>query len=146
MDTFCAACGSSLPAESDGNFNNGVDNEYSKNDIQNNNFGNDNQMPRINPLAIVSLVTGILGLVLVCCCRCLTVPLSIAGIVTGIITLKGINDLSHKNDRIFAIIGIATSGVSLALMLIIFVLGALGFFDEFFSEFYDGFYNGYYDY
>ena len=74
--------------------------------------------------AIASLVCGSLS-ILCCIGACATLPLSIAAIVLGIITL-----VKSYDGRGFAIAGIATGGVGLVLQIIMMITyAATGVFD-----------------
>jgi hypothetical protein len=74
--------------------------------------------PRFNPLALTSMILGILSIPM-CCCQALSVPLAIAGLVLGIIGLTKIraNPQGWKGGGM-AIAGIATSSVGIILSLI----------------------------
>lgn len=61
-----------------------------------------------NSLAIVSLVTGTLSLVLYCCLNVMTFPIALAAVITGIISLRRTID-----GRGLAIAGICCGSVSL---------------------------------
>ena len=72
---------------------------------------------RNRTFAIYSLVLGISGLVLSCCCPLLTLPLAITGLVLGIMARQ-------SEQRAMATAGIALSIVALVLALLNAVLGA----------------------
>jgi hypothetical protein len=72
--------------------------------------------PRNHPLAIASLVTGILAIVPGCCCGLLGLPLSIAAIITGIIGITKINAAPDQvTGKGMAIAGLVCGGVAIAL-------------------------------
>jgi Domain of unknown function (DUF4190) len=78
-------------------------------------------------LATVSLVTGIVSIVMSCCCFFLALPLSIAAIVCGIIALGKINKSQGTiGGRGLAIAGIACGGVGALLFIarIVLTVGA----------------------
>ena len=78
--------------------------------------------PRFNPLAITSMILGILSMP-TCFCSCvlpgLNSPLAIAGLVLGIIALGKIKNANgmYKGGGM-AIAGIVTSAVGLLLVLL----------------------------
>jgi hypothetical protein len=79
-------------------------------------------------LATVSLVSGIVSIVMSCCCFFLALPASIAAIVCGILALGKINKSQGTiGGRGFAIAGIVCGGVG-ALFFILRVVLTLGAF------------------
>lgn len=80
-------------------------------------------MERTHPLAIASLVTGILAIVPGCCCGLLGIPLAIAAVITGIIGMQKINgDPAQFKGKGLAIAGLACGGVGLVLEIIGFAM------------------------
>ena len=79
-----------------------------------------------NPLAIASLVCGILSILTVCCCYGL--PFNILGLGLGIVALVQSNkpdSQEHQDGKSFAIAGIATSLISIVItVLFIAIYGA----------------------
>ncbi|HCT77898.1 MAG TPA: DUF4190 domain-containing protein [Micromonosporaceae bacterium] len=75
-----------------------------------------------NGLAIGSMVTGIVSILLACCCS----PLGIIGggtaVVLGVIGMNQIKERGQTN-RGMAIAGIATGGVAVLLGIILFIAG-----------------------
>jgi hypothetical protein len=74
--------------------------------------------PKTSPLAITSMILGILSIP-TCCCQFVSAPLAIAGLVLGIIGMGKI----RSNPQMFkgggmAIAGIVCSGVGVILSLI----------------------------
>lgn len=87
-----------------------------------------------NGMAIASMVMGILAVLFCCCLFYLSIPLSIGGLITGIIALK-----KQYPGKGMAIAGIVTSSVAIVLAIILilaFVLfAATGELDTFMKEF-----------
>ena len=78
--------------------------------------------------AIASLVCGIISL-LCCCLTLFSALLGIAAIVLGVITI------SNKYDgKAMAIAGIATGGVSLAIVILAIILRSTSFYREMMDE------------
>jgi len=76
----------------------------------------------LNPLAIISLVTGILALPFGFCCGCFGTPLGIAGVVCGLIALSQINN-SNQSGKGLAIGGIACGALGLCIAILMVILG-----------------------
>jgi hypothetical protein len=74
--------------------------------------------PKFHPLAITSMILGIVSIPS-CCCWFLGMPMSVAGLVLGIIAMSKIknNPMVSKGGGM-AIAGIATSAVGLILDLV----------------------------
>lgn len=80
-------------------------------------------MERTHPLAIASLVTGILAIVPGCCCGLLGIPLAIAAVITGILGMNKINaDPMQFKGKGLAIAGLVCGGVGLVLEIIGFAM------------------------
>jgi len=79
---------------------------------------------KMEVLAIVSLVAGVVGLV--SCCCILGVPLPIVAIATGAFALKKIGDDPGLGGKPLAIAGIALGGLTLILSIVslIFNIGS----------------------
>lgn len=68
-----------------------------------------------NTLGIVSLVTGIIGLILSPCCGFISIPLGIAALVCGFMA-KG------QNQR-FALAGLILGAITLVVAIIMIIIG-----------------------
>lgn len=66
--------------------------------------------PKSNGMAVGSLICGILGILLSCCLWYIAIPLSIAGLVLGILVLK-----NKKGGKSLAIVGIVLSAISIII-------------------------------
>lgn len=77
------------------------------------------------PLAIISLVLGLVSLPGGCCCSLLILPIAIGGGVTGIIALQkaNANPYVSSSTKPMAIVGIVCAGLSLFLAVGRVVLG-----------------------
>ena len=83
--------------------------------------------PRTNPLAIVSLVCGIISVPFVCCCY--GFPFNVIGLITGGIAVMQIHgDPELQGGMGLAIGGIVTSLVSFVFLglVLLFYAGAVG--------------------
>lgn len=87
--------------------------------------GYDNQAaPGVDFLAIISLVVGLLGCPLSCCCGFFSLPLSIGAIVLGILSVLRINKEPHRfKGKGIAIAGIVLGGLIVVLMIVGIVFG-----------------------
>ena len=73
--------------------------------------------PQFNPLAIVSMILGILSIP-TCCCAFIATPLSIAAIALGIVSLGKIRSQPQAwKGAGMAIAGIATGGFGVLLWI-----------------------------
>lgn len=98
-------------------------NQYQNNPYQNNPYQYQQYQtptqPQSNGMAVGALICGIIGFILSCCLWYIAIPLSIAGLVLGILVLK-----NKKGGKTLAIIGIILCaitiiiGVFAAIMLI----------------------------
>ena len=78
--------------------------------------------PKVSPLAIVSLVTGILGI-----CGCGVFLFGIAGVVTGVIARKQINESQGQlKGSGLALAGLIVGAVGIVLGLVYWILIAAG--------------------
>lgn len=76
-------------------------------------------------LPTVSLVLGIFSILLICCY--LGIPLGVGGLITGYLGLSNSNkDPNHYGGRSLAIGGMITSGIGLAISLLLLLLILLG--------------------
>lgn len=94
------------------NFNQDFNTDYS----QYNNYGQPNPQPEQKGFSIASLILGICGFV-ACCIPLFGYPVTITGLVLGILGIK-------KGGKGMAIAGIITSSIALLLTLINSILGA----------------------
>ena len=88
------------------------------------------QPPQNNTLGIVSLVSGIAGLIFSICCYPLGIVLSILALICGII--------GNQRGQQYALAGIILGAISLLLSLVFIILGAVfldPIMDEFMREF-----------
>lgn len=90
---------------------------------------------KTNPLAIVSMILGIVSLVfaivLCCCAPGVNMPFAIASVVTGILQLKS---TTNQNGRGMAKAGIITGSISAALFIIELVLYVFFFIMQIITE------------
>ena len=117
-------------------------NPYQNNQYQNNQYQyNPNQQyqpvqPQSNGMAIGSLICGIIGLLLSCCFWYIALPLSIAGIVLGILVIK-----KKKGGKTMAIIGIVLSSITVVIGIFAAIMVIMIASNPEFSSFYEEFYN-----
>lgn len=97
--------------------------------------GPQNSQP--SPLAIVSLVCGIVSLPFSFCCGCFSIPLGLTAVVCGIVALAQMKNPAYSGKGM-AVAGIACGGVSLLLVVVLIILqvflnigGGMGDFDRF---------------
>lgn len=84
-----------------------------------------NVAPSFNPLAIISLVCGLLS-VFACCCL-LFLPIPLVGLVCGLIGISQINaNPQTQKGKELAIIGVVLSGLFLALFAVLMILNVAG--------------------
>jgi hypothetical protein len=81
---------------------------------------------KMEVLAIVSLVAGILSLITCFCCGIFGIPLPIVALVTGGLGLKKINENPGLGGKPLAIAGMAIGGVSIILMIVGLINGIGG--------------------
>lgn len=80
--------------------------------------------PSFDPLAIASVVTGVLGLISCCCCFLL--PLPIAAIVTGALGLSKINEHPETSKgKELCYIGIGLGVLSLLITVAMFIINMI---------------------
>jgi len=84
------------------------------------------QSPKMDPLAIVSLVCGVVGLIMVCCCGWLTIPLALAAIGTGAAAVMRINKDPMLTGKGLAFAGIALGALGLIVFVLFLILGVSG--------------------
>ena len=72
-----------------------------------------------DPLAIASLVCGLLALPSMCCCGCISLPLALAAIVLGVLVAMK----PESESKILAYGGIATGAITLLLSVVSMALG-----------------------
>ena len=79
------------------------------------------------PMAIVSLVVGIISMPASFCCSFFGIPLSITAIILGAVSIGKINQEPHRwEGKGLAMAGIATGAVGIVLLVIFFFLGMAG--------------------
>ena len=78
-----------------------------------------------NGLSLASMITGIVSVVLACCCWFLGLPAGIAAIVLGFIGLKQTRERGQAG-RGMAIAGIATGAAGVLLAIIVLILSVSG--------------------
>lgn len=73
------------------------------------------QPPRTHGLAIASMICGILAIIPGCCCGLFGIPLSIAALVMGIVSISQINaSQGQVGGKGMAIAGTICGGVAIA--------------------------------
>lgn len=75
--------------------------------------------PGTDPLAIASLVAGIVALASMCCCGCMSVPAGLTAIVTGILVAVK----PESSSKALAYVGIGAGVLSLLLTLVSMAMG-----------------------
>lgn len=73
-------------------------------------------------LATIALVSGIVGLVFMLCCGCISLPASVTAIIVGIVALNRINT-GQADGRGMAIAGIACGAAALLLFALLMFFG-----------------------
>jgi hypothetical protein len=77
------------------------------------------QAPQTHGLAIASMICGILAIFPGCCCGLFGMPLSIAAVVMGIVSMSQINASNgQRAGKGMAIAGLACGGVAIALNIL----------------------------
>jgi hypothetical protein len=80
-----------------------------------------------DPMAIISLVTGIVSMPTMFCCSFFGIPISLTAIVLGLVSISKINQQPNRFEgKGMAIGGIATGAVGLLLFGLFFALGLAG--------------------
>lgn len=80
-----------------------------------------------NPLAISSMVMGILSMPLMGCCFYFGLPLALAAIATGVISLRNQKASPEgTGSRAIAIAGIVCGGIGLVMFAALLAIGLLG--------------------
>lgn len=125
-----------MPDSNDTTSNTGyTDTSYSTTNTYSSGF--DTQVEEPKTLSIVSLVLGIVGLVVSCCC-CIGVPFDIAAIVVGIIAKK-----KNCGGQGMALAGIILGAVALVIYIITVIYNfASGSGEAFANSFMEGFQEG----
>ncbi|MGF7142589.1 hypothetical protein HNQ56_001007 [Anaerotaenia torta] len=112
-------------------------NPYQGNPYQNYSYQQGPQMkPQDNGMAIGSLVCGILSLLFSCCLWYLALPLSIAGLVLGILVIK-----NKRGGRSMAIAGIVLASIGILVAIVMAIFTVFMFTSSEFSNIYDQIYN-----
>ena len=73
-------------------------------------------------LSITSMILGIVGIVLSCCCGVFTLPLSIGAVVTGFVAISQAN-AGTAGGKAFAITGLVCGFCAIGMVVLLFVLG-----------------------
>lgn len=99
-------------------------------------YGMPNEAPKKNTCGIISLILGILSVVLACCCYYLAIPLGVASVILGIVSLN-----KKESTKGFAIAGIILGCVGL-IFAVVTVLSAIymqktGIYDEIMRQYMD---------
>lgn len=68
-----------------------------------------------NPLALASMICGIVSLPMLGCCGVFALPMALIGIVTGGLSLANIKKDPSLDGRTQAIVGIATGALNILL-------------------------------
>ena len=96
-------------------------------------YYNPNQEPpkQSSGLSIASMVLGIISIVS-CCVACLSIPLGILAVIFGIIGV-----VKNQPGKGMAVAGIITGGISIAAVVVLYILIAAGTveYDTYFSDF-----------
>lgn len=86
--------------------------------------GGGGEAPKIDPLAIGSLVAGIISMPVGFCCTFFGIPISLVAIILGIVAMVNINKApDKKTGKGLAIGGIATGAVGIVLLIIGIIFG-----------------------
>jgi hypothetical protein len=115
-------------------------NGYQQNPYQQNPYQQYSQYPqpqkKDNGMAIASLICGIVSVVLGCCVWYITLPVSIVGLVLGILVLN-----KKKDGRTMAIVGIVLCafGILIGILGIIGTVAIINGGDSFMNDFYGDF-------
>ncbi len=111
--------------------------QYNQNPYQNNQYGQYQQyqtpvQPQSNGMAVGALICGILGILLSCCLWYVSIPLSIVGLVLGILVMK-----NKKGGKPLAIIGIVLCSISILIGIFAAIMVIAVFTNPEFSSMYD---------
>jgi hypothetical protein len=77
-----------------------------------------------NPMALASLVMGILSIA--CVCVCYGFPFNVLGIVLGAVAIMQANQDPSQGGKSLAMAGIGLSVLSFVLLAVLLVLGVAG--------------------
>jgi hypothetical protein len=80
----------------------------------------------IEPLAIGSLIVGLISVPGSFCCSFAILPVSLAAIVTGIMAFGKARQRNDQLGKLFAISGIGTGAVGIVLLIVFLALGMAG--------------------
>ncbi len=124
-------------------------NQYQNNQYQNNPYQNNSYQanqyrnspylpvqPQSNGMAIGALVCGIIGFLFSCCLWYIAIPLSIAGIVLGILVIK-----NKKGGKNMAIVGIVLSSITIVISIVMAIVVLAFMTNPEFSSIYEEIYN-----
>lgn len=103
---------------------------------QYNPYGMPNEAPKKNTCGIISMILGILSVVLACCCYYLAIPLGVASVILGIVSIK-----KQESTKGFAIAGIILGCVGF-IFAVVTVISAIymqksGMYDEIMRQYMD---------
>ena len=85
--------------------------------------GPNHGVPRTDPLAIASLVVGLVGMVLACCCGAFGIPVHLAAIAMGGFSLYRMGEDPSLTGKGLAIGGIVAGGIGFLLAVILLIVG-----------------------
>lgn len=99
-------------------------------------YGMPNEAPKKNTCGIISMILGILSVVLACCCYYLAIPLGVASVILGIVSMK-----KQESTKGFAIAGIILGCVGF-IFAVVTVISAIymqksGMYDEIMRQYMD---------
>ncbi len=86
-----------------------------------------------NGLSLAAMITGIVSVVLGCCCPLLGIPAGGTAVALGFVGLKQTRERGQAG-RGMAIAGIATGAAGLVIGIISFILGASGVMEDWISN------------
>lgn len=99
------------------------------------NGGSGQNGAKSNAMGIASMVLGILSIVLICCCYIMSIPLGLAAVIFGIVSIK--KDEPHRG---YAIAGIITGDIgfifSVAILILVIYMMETGIYYEIMNELY----------
>lgn len=101
-------------------------------------YGMPNEAPKKNTCGIVSLVLGILSTVLACCCYYISIPLGVAAVILGVVSMK-----KQETTKGFAIAGIVLGSIGFVFAVVeavsMIYLKQSGMYEEIMRQYMDMF-------
>ncbi len=101
-------------------------------------YGMPNEAPKKNTCGIVSLVLGILSTVLACCCYYISIPLGVAAVILGVVSMK-----KQETTKGFAIAGIILGSIGFVFAVVeavsMIYLKQSGMYEEIMRQYMDMF-------